>query len=186
MTTSARKQSATNLVWLDLEMTGLDAQSDVILQAAQIITDKDLQPIDEYTCVIWQPEAELQKMTPFVRSMHEHNGLLERVRKSQLDLAMAEKQMLERVALYCPFGAPLCGNSVGHDKRFVDRYMPGLSRYLGYRIVDVSSIKVLARLWYGEQAVYEKPKAGAHDALIDIHRSIDELRHYRKTLFRTE
>lgn len=165
-------------------MTGLDAQNDVILQAAQIITDKDLNPIDEYTCVIWQAEEELKKMTPFVRAMHEQNGLLERVRTSVVDLSQAEKQLLERVAAYCPFGVPLCGNSVGHDKRFVDRYMPGLARYLGYRIVDVSSIKVLARLWYGEQAVYEKPKAGAHDALIDIHRSIEELRHYRGTLFR--
>jgi oligoribonuclease len=180
----ARTPSASNLVWLDLEMTGLDAQYDVILQAAIVITDKDLTPLEAYGCVVWQPEPELAKMTPFVREMHEKNGLIERVRKSTLDLASAEKQLLERVAGWCSYGAVLCGNSVGHDKRFIDRYMPGLARYLGYRIVDVSSIKVLARSWYGEPAVYAKPKEGAHDAVVDIQRSIDELAHYRKTLFR--
>jgi oligoribonuclease len=179
-----RTPSASNLVWLDLEMTGLDAQYDTILQAAVVITDKELQPLEAYGCVIWQPEVELQKMTPFVREMHDKNGLIERVRASTLDLASAEKQLLERVAGWCSFGAVLCGNSVGHDKRFIDRYMPGLARYLGYRIVDVSSIKVLARAWYGEVAVYVKPSEGAHDAVVDIQRSIDELRHYRKTLFK--
>jgi oligoribonuclease len=180
-----RKQSATNLVWIDLEMTGLDAQNDVILQAAQIITDQDLNPLDEYACVIWQPEAELQKMTPFVRDMHDQNGLIARVRNSLLDLAAAEKQLLERATAFCSYGAALCGNSVGFDKRFLDHYMPGLARYLGYRIVDVSSIKLLARLWYGETAVFDKPKQGAHDAMVDIQSSLAELRHYRKTLFRS-
>jgi len=179
-----RTPSASNLVWLDLEMTGLDAQYDVILQAAIVITDKELSPLESYGCVIWQPEPELQKMTPFVRDMHDKNGLIERVRSSTLDLASAEKQLLERVAGWCNFGAVLCGNSVGHDKRFIDRYMPGLARYLGYRIVDVSSIKVLARAWYGESAAYVKPQEGAHDAVVDIQRSIDELKHYRKTLFK--
>jgi oligoribonuclease len=182
---TVRTQSASNLVWLDLEMTGLDAQYDVILQAAVIITDKDLQPLETFSCVIWQPEEELKKMTPFVREMHDKTGLTQQVRSSTLDLASAEKQLLERVAGWCAFGATLCGNSVGHDKRFVDRYMPGLARYLGYRILDVSSIKVLARLWYGDSAVYVKPVEGAHDAAVDIQRSIAELRHYRATLFRS-
>jgi oligoribonuclease len=180
----ARTQSASNLVWLDLEMTGLDAQYDVILQAAVIITDKELQPLEKFMCVIWQPEHELQKMTPFVRDMHAKTGLTEQVRASTLDLATAEKQLLERVAGWCTFGATLCGNSVGHDKRFIDQYMPGLARYLGYRILDVSSIKVLAKLWYGDSAVYVKPAEGAHDAAVDIQRSIAELQHYRSTLFR--
>ena len=180
-----RTQSASNLVWLDLEMTGLDAQTDVILQAAVILTDKELQPLESFQCVIWQPEQELQKMTPFVREMHAKTGLTEQVRASTLDLATAEKQLLERVSGWCTFGATLCGNSVGHDKRFVDQYMPGLARYLGYRILDVSSIKVLAKLWYGDSAVYTKPTEGAHDAAVDIQRSIAELRHYRATLFRS-
>jgi oligoribonuclease len=178
--------SPSNLVWLDLEMTGLDAASDVILQAALIITDAALTPLDEYSCVVWQPEHELQKMTPFVREMHDKNGLIARVRESLIDVAAAEKNLLERVARHCAYGATLCGNSVGHDKRFIDRYMPGLARYLGYRIIDVSSIKVLARLWYGEGAVFEKPEAGAHDALVDIRRSLAELQFYRRTLFRSE
>ena len=179
-----RTQSTSHLAWLDLEMTGLDAQRDVILQAALVITDKDLTPLEEYGCVIWQPESELQKMTPFVREMHERTGLTERVRASNLDLGAAEQQLLERVAGWCTFGATLCGNSVGHDRRFVDRYMPGLARYLGYRIIDVSSIKLLAKLWYGDAAAFEKPRAGAHDAVVDIRRSIAELQHYRATLFR--
>jgi oligoribonuclease len=179
-----RTQSSSNLVWLDLEMTGLDAQYDVILQAALIVTDKDLQPLESHACVIWQPDHELQKMTPFVREMHTKTGLIERVRASTLDLPSAEKQILERISGWCSFGVTLCGNSVGHDKRFIDRYMPALAGYLGYRIVDVSSIKMLARLWYGEGAVYQKPAEGAHDAVVDIQRSIEELRHYRATLFR--
>jgi oligoribonuclease len=179
-----RNQAVSNLVWVDLEMTGLDAQNDAILQAALVITDKDLKPLESYECVVWQPESVLEHMTPFVRKMHEETGLIERVRASTTDLAEAEKQLLERVAGWCQFGAVLCGNSVGHDKRFIDRYMPGLARYLGYRIVDVSSIKVLARLWYGDAAVFEKPRAGTHNAVVDIERSIAELQHYRRTLFR--
>jgi oligoribonuclease len=180
-----RTQSASNLVWLDLEMTGLNAQYDVILQAGLIITDKELQPLETFTCSIWQPERELEKMTPFVREMHTKTGLIEQVRASTLDLPTAEKQLLERVAGWTTFGATLCGNSVGHDKRFVDEYMPGLAGYLGYRILDVSSIKALARLWYGDSAVYMKPVEGTHDAAVDIQRSIAELRHYRATLFRS-
>lgn len=179
-----RTQSAGNLVWLDLEMTGLDANHDAILQAGLIITNAQLEPLEQYVCDIWQPECELDKLTPFVRDMHDKNGLLGRVRKSKLDLAAAEKQLLERVAGWCPYGAVLCGNSVGQDKRFVDRYMPGLSRYLGYRILDVSSLKILARLWYGEPAVFAKPPEREHDALVDIQNSIAELAHYRATLFR--
>ena len=181
-----RTRDASNLVWLDLEMTGLDARHDAILQAAVILTDKNLQPLEEYACDIWQPERELEKMTPFVRDMHDKNGLLERVRASKVDLAAAEKNLLERVAGFCPYGALLCGNSVGQDKRFIDHHMPGLARYLSYRIVDVSSLKMLAKLWYGESAMFQKPLAGEHDALVDIRNSIAELHHYRATLLRTQ
>jgi len=180
-----RKQDSTHLAWLDLEMTGLDAQHDVILQAAIVITNKDLEPLEEYACDIWQPENELARMTPFVRAMHEKNDLLTRVRRSQVDLAAAEAQLIERIAGWCAYPAVLCGNSVGTDKHFIDRWMPGLGRYLNYRIVDVSSLKLLARLWHGEAAVYVKPAAGEHDAVVDIKNSIAELQHYRTTLFKT-
>jgi oligoribonuclease len=181
---TVRKQSSTNLAWLDLEMTGLDPASDVILQVALVITDVQLATLEEYAAVVWQPEAELAKMTPFVRDMHERTGLIGHVRASKQELAGVEKQLIERVAGHCAYPAILCGNSVGHDKRFIERYMPGLAGYLGYRILDVSSLKLLARLWYGEPAVFTKPEAGAHDAVVDIHRSIAELRHYRSTLFK--
>ena len=181
---SHRKQSPSNLVWLDLEMTGLDAQSDVILQAALIITDAELAPLEQFCCDIWQPEAALANMTPFVHDMHDKTGLLARVRRSKTELRRAEQQLLEIVSGWCPYGAVLCGNSIWQDRRFVDRYMPGLSAYLTYRLVDVSAIKVLAKTWYGAGALYSKPSEGEHDALVDIQNSIAELSHYKRTLFR--
>lgn len=179
-----RKQSPENLVWLDLEMTGLDVQVDVILQAAVVITNADLAPLEQFCCDIWQPEAALAGMTPFVRDMHDKTGLLDRVRQSKVELRRAEQQLLEIVSGWCPYGAVLCGNSIWQDRRFIDRYMPGLSAYLTYRLVDVSSIKVLARTWYGTTALYTKPPEGEHDALVDIKNSIAELSHYKRTLFR--
>lgn len=180
----ARVQSASHLVWLDLEMTGLDPQRDVILQAALIVTDALLAPLEELALDVWQPEPELDKMVPYVRDMHEKTGLIARVRKSKVDVRSAEIQLMERVTGWCPYGAVLAGNSVGQDKRFLERHMPALAGYLSHRIVDVSSIKVLARVWYGERSVYKKPVEGEHDALVDIRNSIAELAHYRSTLFR--
>jgi oligoribonuclease len=180
-----RRQSAQNLVWIDLEMTGLDAQRDVILQAALVITDAALQPLEELVIDVWQPEDALARMVPRVRAMHEKNGLIERVRGSTIDLRAAERELLERVAGWCPYGAVLCGNSVGNDKAFIARWMPALDGYLSYRIVDVSSIKLLAKLWYGEGAVFGKPQDQEHDALFDIRQSIAELAHYRATLFKS-
>jgi oligoribonuclease len=179
-----RRQAPDNLAWLDLEMTGLDAQTDVIIQAALIITDRDLQPLEEFACDVWQPPEVLARMTPFVRTMHEQTGLLARVARSKVDLVMAERQLLERLAGWCSFPAQLCGNSIATDKRFVERWMPGLARYLHYRLLDVTTLKLLAQRWYGDQAVYTKPAEGEHDALVDIRNSIAELRHYRATLFR--
>jgi oligoribonuclease len=180
-----RAQSAGNLVWVDLEMTGLDPQRDVILQAALVVTDAELQPLEEYCVDVWQPESALAGMVPFVRDMHDKTGLLGRLRASRTDLWAAEKQLMERVTGWCPYGAVLCGNSVHNDKAFIDRWMPALAGYLSYRIVDVSSLKVLARLWYGDAAVFDKPKAGEHDALVDIRNSIAELAHYRAAIFRS-
>lgn len=179
-----RTQRPGNLAWVDLEMTGLDAQRDVILQAALIVTDSELRPLEEFVCDLWQPEEALGRMVPFVRDMHEKTGLLARVRASKTDLVAAERALLERVTGWCPYGTVLCGNSVGTDKRFLERWMPGLAAYLSYRIVDVSSLKVLAKLWYGEAAAYKKPAVGEHDALVDIRNSIAELAHYRATLLR--
>jgi oligoribonuclease len=179
-----RTQQEGNLVWIDLEMTGLDSSTDVILQAALIVTNKDLSPLEEYACDIWQPDQELARMTPFVRDMHTKNGLIERVRASKLEVASAEKRLLERISGWCPYPATLCGNSVGQDKRFMERWMPGLATYLHYRIVDVTSLKVLAKLWRGDEAVFKKSEEAEHDALVDIRNSIAELRHYRTALFK--
>jgi oligoribonuclease len=179
-----RVQAATNLAWLDLEMTGLDPQADVILQAALIITDADLNVLEEFVCDVWQPDALLARMVPFVRDMHETTGLTDRVRKSRVDLLVAERKLLERVAGWCTYPAVLCGNTIGQDKRFVDRWMPGLAGYLSYRTLDVTSVKLLAKAWYGEDAIYDKPQKGEHDALVDIRNSIAELSHYRATLFK--
>jgi oligoribonuclease len=179
-----RTAAAGNLAWIDLEMTGLDPVTDVILQAAVIITSSNLQPLEKYTCDVWQPDHALARMSPFVRDMHEKNGLVARVRQSRLDTAGAEKRLLERVAGWCTYPAIICGNSVGQDKRFIDAHMPGLGGFLSYRILDVSSVKILARAWYGESAEFKKPEAGEHDALVDIQNSIDELAHYRKVVFR--
>ncbi len=180
----ARTRGDKNLAWLDLEMTGLDPVNDVILQAALIVTDADLNPLEEFACDIWQPDEALSKMTPFVQNMHAKNGLIERVRASTLDIAIAERLLLERIAGWCAYPAVLCGNSIGQDKRFVDQWMPGLGGYLSYRIIDVTSLKMLARTWYGEGAMHVKPEAGAHDALVDIQNSIAELQHYRATIFK--
>jgi oligoribonuclease len=175
--------SPSNLVWIDLEMTGLDVDAHCILQAAVVITSADLEVLAELCCDVWQPEAALSAMNPFVAEMHEQTGLVERVRQSKVDLGDAEQKLLSVVTTWCTYPATLCGNTIWQDRKFIDRYMPGLGRYAGYRMIDVSSIKLLAARWYGDNAVYAKSKAGAHDALVDIKNSVKELAHYRRTLF---
>ena len=175
---------ARNLIWIDLEMTGLDPSGDVILQAALVVTDAALEPLDQVSVVVRQPEEALARMSPFVRDMHTRTGLIERVRASSVDLVQAEARLLECARTWCPAPATLCGNSIWNDRRFIARYMPTLDGHLHYRVVDVSSLKVLAARWYGDGAVFVKPTAGAHDATIDVKQSIAELRHYRDTLFR--
>jgi oligoribonuclease len=168
-----------NLAFIDLEMTGLDSQHDAIIQAALIVTDRDLQPLDEYSCDIYQPEEVLARMSPFVRDMHEKNGLIERVRVSRIDLRESQRQLLSRVAAHCEYPAVLCGSSIWVDRTFIDRAMPALGGYLHYRMIDVTSVRLLVERWHGASAVYVKPSAGEHDALVDIRNSIAELRHYR-------
>lgn len=174
-----RVRSPQNLVWIDLEMTGLCATTDVILQAAVVITDPNLNILEEHCCDVWQPPEKLEQMAPFVRDMHTKSGLLERVAISRIETQTAERHLLERIAGWCEYPATLCGNSVGQDKRFLEAYMPGVARYLHYRIVDVSSLKVLMRLWYGDEAEFKKPDEQKHDALFDVHQSIAELEFYR-------
>jgi oligoribonuclease len=176
--------SPDNLAWIDLEMTGLDAEVDVVLQAALVITSSALEPLAEAAVVIHQPDEALSNMTPFVRDMHDRTGLIDRVRQSTTTLVEAEDLLLQTITAWCPPPAVLCGNSIWTDRRFIARYMPQLEKLLHYRMVDVSSIKVLAQRWYGPSAVFDKPSAGAHDAIVDIRNSIAELRHYRSTLFR--
>ncbi len=180
-----RRQDAANLVWIDLEMTGLDPRDNVILQAALIVTDRELTPLEEYVVDIWQPLGALTNMVPFVREMHQKTGLLERVASSKVHVTDAEKALLERVAGWCPYRPVLCGNSIASDRKFIDAYMPALAGYLHYRMVDVSTHTILASQWYGGTAVYPKPTSGEHDALFDIRESIAELKHYRTTLFKS-
>jgi oligoribonuclease len=177
-----RVRDAGNLAWIDLEMTGLDPQRDVILQAALIVTNRELDPLEEFCCDIYQPDEALARMSPFVRDMHEKNGLIERVRASRVDQREAERQLLSRVAGHCAHPAVLCGSSIWVDRTFLDRYMPGLAGYLHYRMVDVTSVRLLVERWHGPEVTFVKPTAGEHDALVDIRNSIAELRHYRALL----
>jgi len=174
-----RKQQSSNLAWVDLEMTGLDPDCDVILQAALIVTNQELETLEEVCFDVWQPEACLANMSPFVRDMHEKTGLLKRSKESRFECREVERRLLERISGWCAFPAMLCGNSIGQDRRFINRYMPGVAGYLHYRMVDVSSLKVLMHLWYGQAGEYKKPDAGAHDALFDVQQSIQELKYYR-------
>jgi oligoribonuclease len=180
-----RKQSAKNLVWIDLEMTGLDPSHDVVLQAALAITDENLNVLEEYTVDVYQPESELAQMGPFVRQMHEKTGLVSRISKGE-ELRHVEQNLLERISGWCPYRAVLCGNTIHSDRKFIDHYMPGLSAYLHYRMVDVSSIKVLAQLWLPGHLQFHKSTAHEHDAVFDIRQSIAELSHYRKVFMKTD
>ena len=184
MPSPSTARSSDNLVWIDLEMTGLDAATDVVLQAALVVTSKDLQPLDEAAFDVWQPDQALARMSPVVREMHQRTGLVERVRQSGQPLPDVERALVDKVEAWCSLPATLCGNSVWSDRRFIERHMPKLDRCLHYRIVDVSSLKILAQRWYGDAAVFARPAAGEHDARVDIHNSIAELQHYRRVLFR--
>jgi len=178
-----RKQDPTNLVWIDLEMTGLDPRKDVIVQLGLIVTSRDLRVLESYCVDVWQPDSALSGMVPFVRNMHEKNGLLTRCQQSSVDLRQAEQEVMERVCGWCPYRPVLCGNTIHSDRKFIDAYMPTLAGYLHYRMVDVSSLKVLSQLWQ-PSAQYEKSRDAQHDALFDIQQSINELGHYRSKMFK--
>jgi oligoribonuclease len=174
------------LVWVDLEMTGLEVETDVIVEIACIVTDSDLAALDEgIQLVVHQDPSVLERMDDFVRAMHAKSGLLEEIPAATFDTREAERQVLAYVQQHVTIAgaAPMCGNSIGMDRRFLAKYMPELDNYVHYRSVDVSSFKELARRWY--PAIYRKRpgKAEQHRALDDILESIDELRYYRAELF---
>jgi oligoribonuclease len=176
--------SADRIVWIDCEMTGLDSVHDALVEVAAVVTDSELNVLGEGVDVIVAPPAEaLTQMGDFVRTMHTTSGLLEALADGTT-LADAQAQVLEYVRQWVPEPgkAPLAGNSVGTDKVFLDRDMPELVGHLHYRIIDVSSIKELARRWYPRVYFASPKKNGGHRALADILESIDELRYYRAAL----
>ena len=171
------------LVWIDLEMTGLDPSINVIIEIATLITDGDLNIIAEGPeLVIHQPQEELDKMDDWNVNQHGQSGLTARVQASQTSLAEAERQTLEFLAQWVdPGRAPLAGNSIGQDRRFIRAYMHQLDEFLHYRHVDVTSFKEMARRWYPELEPW--PKSDAHRALDDIRNSVGELAYYRDKIF---
>jgi oligoribonuclease len=173
------------LVWVDLEMTGLDVETDVIVEIACIVTDASLVALDDGIDLVVHADADaLARMGDFVREMHTKSGLLPEIERSAVEVAAAQLATLDYVKQHVPKAsvAPLCGNSIGTDRRFLARYMNELDDYLHYRSVDVSSLKELCRRWY--PAIYKKRpgKAEHHRALNDIRESIEELRFYRDNL----
>ncbi len=176
--------SKEHLIWIDLEMTGLDPDNDSIIEIATLVTDKDLQLIAEGPeLALHQPETALARMDEWNQRQHGGSGLLQRVRDSDITVREAQQRTLEFLALHVPAGAsPMCGNSICQDRRFLARSMPELERYFHYRNLDVSTLKELAARWYpAVKAGFSK--AAAHRAMADIHESIAELQHYRTRLF---
>jgi len=178
--------AAHNLVWIDCEMTGLDLGSDQLIEVAVVVTDSQLNVLDPgLDVVIHADDDVLAGMVDVVREMHGRSGLTEEVRASTVTLAEAEQQVLDYVKRFAPDRrtAPLCGNSIGTDRGFLARDMPALDDHLHYRMIDVSSIKELARRWYPRVYFAQPQKGLAHRALADIIESIRELAYYRQTLF---
>ena len=173
------------LVWIDCEMTGLDPEADCLVEIAVVITDYELNVLDEGLDLVIKPRPEsLAKMNDFVRNMHTSSGLINDL-DNGIDLAAAETQVLEYIKKYVPAAktAPLAGNTIGTDRMFIAKYMPELNEHLHYRNIDVSTIKELSKRWY-PRAYFQAPKKeGGHRALADILESVEELRYYRKSVF---
>ena len=178
--------SAGHLVWIDCEMTGLDLTRDKLIEVAVLVTDSELNVLDPgLDLVISADDADLEGMADVVTDMHAKSGLTEAVRASTLSVAEAEQQVLAYVKRFVPERrtAPLCGNSIGTDRGFLARDMPELDDHLHYRMIDVSSIKELARRWFPRVYFAQPQKGLAHRALADIIESVRELAYYRRTLF---
>ncbi|QKO21052.1 oligoribonuclease [Rhodoferax sp. BAB1] len=174
-------KSDLNLVWLDCEMTGLDPEKERLIEIAVIVTGPNLEPrIEGPVLVIHQGDEILGKMDAWNKGTHGRSGLIDKVKASTMTEAEAEALLIAFLAKYVPKGvSPMCGNSIGQDRRFLVKYMPKLEAFFHYRNVDVSTFKELARRWRPE--VYSGfKKAQKHTALADVHESIDELLHYRE------
>ncbi|MFZ4117861.1 MAG: oligoribonuclease [Rhodoluna sp.] len=173
------------LVWIDCEMTGLNPETECLVEIAAVITDFDLNVLDEGIDLVIKPrEGTVEAMGDYVRKMHTDSGLITEF-ASGIDLADAEAQVLEYIKKYIPNAktAPLAGNTIGTDRMFISRYMPALDDHLHYRNIDVSTIKELSKRWY-PRAYFQAPKKdGGHRALADILESIEELKYYRKSVF---
>lgn len=174
-----------NLVWIDLEMTGLRPERDRIIEMAAIVTDADLNLVAEGPVItVHQSDSVLAQMDEWCTTHHGQSGLTARVRESKIDEAQAEKMMIDFLSQHVDANtSPLCGNTIGQDRRFLYQYMPELEDFFHYRNIDVSSIKELARRWKPSLLDGFKKK-GAHLALDDIRESIEELRYYRRNFFR--
>jgi oligoribonuclease len=167
-------------------MTGLDVEQHVIVEIACIVTDPDLAALDDGIDLVVHQDAEaMARMDDFVRKMHTKSGLLVEIEKATVDVPSAQTQVLKYIRRHVPVAgvAPLCGNSIGVDRRFLDRGLPELDQYLHYRSIDVSSLKELCRRWYPEIYTRRPGKSEQHRALDDIRESIEELRFYREHLF---
>lgn len=173
----------TNLIWIDLEMTGLDPDHDVILEIATVITDAQLKIIATApVLVIHQTDKILSQMNEWVTKCHTKTGLIEKVKQSKTTEKEAEKELLAFLAHHVTAGkSPMCGNSIHLDRAFLRHYMPDLEKYFHYRNIDVSTLKELAKRWM-PAAVTSFKKANKHEALADIYESIEELKHYRQTI----
>ncbi|MCG3847043.1 oligoribonuclease [Photobacterium damselae] len=173
-----------NLIWIDLEMTGLDPETHKIIEIATIVTDAQLNILAEGPVLaIYQPEEELAKMDDWCTTTHTNSGLVERIRQSKITEQEAVRQTIEFLEKWVPKGAsPICGNSIGQDRRFLYKHMPELEAYFHYRYLDVSTIKELARRWQPE-VLNGFSKKGSHLALDDIRDSIAELKYYRENIF---
>ncbi|BBN87108.1 oligoribonuclease [Azospira sp. I09] len=178
-------QDANHLVWLDMEMTGLNPDQDRIIEMAMVVTDVNLNVLAESPVwAVHQAEAVLDGMDDWNKNTHGKSGLIDRVRASATDEAKVEAEALAFMEQWVPRRAtPMCGNSIGQDRRFMARYMPTLEDYFHYRNLDVSTLKELCRRWAPEVA-QGFAKKGLHTALSDIHESIEELRYYREKFLR--
>jgi len=174
-----------NLIWIDLEMTGLDTQTDVIIEIATIVTDANLNVLAEGPEIaIYQGDEVLDEMDEWNTNQHGRSGLIDRVRDSRISTRMAEVKTIEFLREWIgPKASPMCGNSICQDRRFLAREMPELEAYFHYRNLDVSSVKELARRWRPEVLAGVK-KGGSHLAMDDIRDSINELKHYRQVFFK--
>ena len=174
-----------NLVWIDCEMTGLNPEVDCLVEIAVVITNSELEILDQGIDIVIKPSAEgLANMNDFVRNMHTESGLINEF-DNGVELTEAESIVLEYVKRFVPEArtAPLAGNTIGTDRMFINRYMPALDSHLHYRNIDVSSVKELSRRWYPRVYFNMPKKDGGHRALADIRESIKELQYYRKTVF---